>query len=807
MQFSFSISPTKNFALEHKQDGINVFEAVKQYATDKRTQEKKKLIICCYSEGSRDRLQNMLTDHGMHSVHIPHWQNRKDVKGKSVGLSVVPLEKGFETDTHILLSEQDIFGDRIIRTARKKKKSSAFLAESANILAGEIVVHKEHGIAQFDGLQTVEVNNTKHDCFLLIYDGGDRLFVPVENSDIITRYGSENTIVRLDKLGGVSWQKRKASLKNRIKIAAEELLSVAAKRNTQKSIALPRQEGLYQEFCMHFPFNETEDQEMAINDTLDDIALQKPMDRLICGDTGFGKTEVAMRTAFVAASNGMQVAVVTPTTLLCRQHYKVFRERFAEFPINIRQLSRLVTPKEKKETMQLLGEGKIDIVIGTHTLLSDQMKFKNLGLLIVDEEQHFGVGQKEKLKHLKNNIHVLTLSATPIPRTLQLAMAGIRELSLITTPPVDRLVVRTFVMPFDHVVIREALIREHLRGGKSFYVVPRIKDIGEIKNLLAEIAPELKVMSAHGQMTPSDLDKIMNDFYDGKFDVLISTSIVESGLDIPNANTLILHRADMFGLSQLYQLRGRVGRAKVRGYAYLTLPHNKIPTKLALKRLEVMQNLDSLGASFTVASADMDIRGAGNLLGDEQSGHIKEVGVELYQQMLEEAISNAKNVDSGEEEKSISPQINLGITVLIPATYVEDLNLRMGLYRRAGMLGSLEEVEQFAIELIDRFGKIPEEVEHFINIIKIKVICQGLGIEKIDAGPKGLLFQISDGGCKISEKIIELVTQNPSNMKLRPDGKLFIQTELKTDMQKIKAVEMWLDRLKTNTQPQQINLL
>jgi len=790
----FSISSTKDFAPERAMKGVNIFEKVKEFAVNKRL-EKKKLIIACYSEGSRDRLQNMLSDHNMHSVYVNHWNNRSNVSGKSVGLAVVPLEKGFETDKFVLLSEQDIFGDRIIRTKKKKKSSSAFLAESANILAGEIIVHKEHGIAKFEGLTALEVNNSKHDCFLLIYDGGDKLFVPVENSDIITRYGSEDSEIRLDKLGGVSWQKRKAKLKNRIKVAAEELLKIAAERELNKSHVLTKQEGIYEEFRARFPFTETEDQENAINETLEDIAKGKPMDRLICGDTGFGKTEVALRAAFVAAINGVQVSIVTPTTLLCRQHYKLFMERFDGLPINIRQLSRLVTAKEAKQTRELMEQGKIDIVIGTHSLLSKSIKFKNLGLLIVDEEQHFGVGQKEQLKQLKSDVHVLTLSATPIPRTLQLAMSGIRELSLISTPPVDRLAVRTFVMPFDPVVVREALMREHLRGGQSFYIVPRIKDIAGIKSILSELTPELKVQSAHGQMSANDLDEIMNNFYEGKFDVLLATTIVESGLDIPNANTLILHKSDMFGLSQLYQLRGRVGRSKTRGYAYLTLPHRKTPTKLALKRLEVMERLDTLGVGFSVASSDMDIRGAGNLLGDEQSGHIKEVGVELYQQMLEEAVTNAKHAKQGEIEEindeEFSPQINLGMSILIPDYFVENINLRMGLYRRAGQLSNVEEVESFAIELVDRFGKLPNEVGHFLEIIKIKILCKEIGIEKVDAGPKGLLFSFHTDTFNRQENLVEILSTHQNMTKIRPDGKFFISCDMN---EKIKTTKKWLNK-------------
>ncbi|RWE20992.1 MAG: DEAD/DEAH box helicase, partial [Mesorhizobium sp.] len=442
---------------------------------------------------------------------------------------------------------------------------------------------------------------------------------------------------------------------------------------------------------------------------------------------------------FIAAMEGFQVAVVVPTTLLSRQHFKTFSQRFSGLPIRIAQASRLVGSKELTETKKGIAEGTIDIVVGTHALLGSSISFKNLGLLIIDEEQHFGVKHKERLKELKNDVHVLTLSATPIPRTLQLALTGVRELSLIATPPVDRMAVRTFISPFDPLVIRETLLRERYRGGHSFYVVPRISDLAEIHDFLKESVPELKVAVAHGQMPPGELDDIMNAFYDGQYDVLLSTTIVESGLDIPTANTLIIHRADMFGLAQLYQLRGRVGRSKVRAYALFTLPANRKLTDTAERRLKVLQSLDTLGAGFQLASHDLDIRGAGNLLGEEQSGHIKEVGFELYQQMLEEAVAEVK--DTGEaQDGGWSPLIAVGTAVMIPESYVPDLQLRMALYRRLGDLETTEEIDGFGAELIDRFGPLPEEVTHLLKIVFIKALCRKANVEKLDAGPKGVVI-------------------------------------------------------------------
>ena len=468
----------------------------------------------------------------------------------------------------------------------------------------------------------------------------------------------------------------------------------------------------------------------------------KPMDRLVCGDVGFGKTEVALRAAYVAAASGTQVAVVAPTTLLARQHFKSFSDRFRGLPFRVRQLSRFVSAKDAAETRAGLADGSIEIVVGTHAVLAKQVKFANLGLLVIDEEQHFGVAHKERLKELRSDIHVLTLTATPIPRTLQLALSGVRELSLIATPPVDRLAIRTYVSEFDPVTIREAILREHYRGGQCFYVVPRIADLPDVEAFLREQVPEVKVVVAHGQMAAGDLDERMNAFYDGRFDVLLSTTIIESGLDIPAANTLIVERADMFGLAQLYQIRGRVGRSRVRAYAFLTTEPRKKLTPQAEKRLRVLGALDSLGAGFTLASQDLDIRGAGNLLGEEQSGQVREVGFELYQEMLQEAIARLQSGDlTLADDGEWSPQINLGVPVLIPEAYVPDLDVRLGLYRRLSSLEKKVEMEGFAAELIDRFGPLPPEVDTLMLVVRIKALCKRAGIAKLDGGPKGATVQ------------------------------------------------------------------
>ncbi|MDY6963656.1 MAG: TRCF domain-containing protein, partial [Pseudomonadota bacterium] len=591
--------------------------------------------------------------------------------------------------------------------------------------------------------------------------------------------GSDAAEATLDKLGGGAWQARKAKLKKRLLDMADGLIRIAASRMTRRAPVLAAPDGLYDEFAARFPYDETEDQATAIEAVRDDLSAGRPMDRLVCGDVGFGKTEVALRAAFVAAMNGGQVAVVVPTTLLARQHFKTFRDRFRGLPIRVAQASRLVPGKELNQVKKDLTDGKVDIVVGTHALLGSGVNFANLSLLIIDEEQHFGVKHKERLKELKSDVHVLTLSATPIPRTLQLAMTGVRELSLITTPPVDRMAVRTFISPFDSLVIRETLMREHYRGGQSFYVCPRLADLADIQAFLQSDVPELKVAVAHGQMAASELEDIMNAFYDGTYDVLLSTTIVESGLDVPTANTLIVHRADMFGLAQLYQLRGRVGRSKVRAFALFTLPVNRTLTTMAERRLKVLQSLDTLGAGFQLASHDLDIRGAGNLLGEEQSGHIKEVGFELYQQMLEEAVAEVRG-DDEIVDTGWSPQISVGITVMIPETYVPDLHLRMGLYRRLGELKELAEIDGIGAEMIDRFGPLPVEVQNLMKVVYVKSLCRTANVEKLDAGPKGLVITFRDKQFPNPAGLVGYIAKQGTMAKIRPDQSVFLTRDLPT---------------------------
>ncbi len=779
----------RSFAPERADGTSNVFDAAVKHIGALQASGKR-VIVAAWSDGSRERLGHVLADHGLRkATPVARLANILAMPRNEAALAVWGLETGFEAGDLAVVAEQDILGDRLVRQTRKSKRAQDFIAEVGSLSAGDIVVHVDHGIGRFVGLKTIEVAGAPHDCLEIHYAGDTKLFLPVENIELLSRYGSEDTEVALDRLGGVAWQARKARLKRRIREMAGALIRIAAARALKEAPRVTPPEGLYDEFAARFPYEETEDQQNAIDAVLDDLGTGRPMDRLICGDVGFGKTEVALRAAFAVALSGRQVAVVVPTTLLARQHHKTFSERFTGLPVKVAQASRFVSAQELKATKAGLADGTIDIVVGTHALLGKAIRFKDLGLVIVDEEQHFGVAHKERLKELRAEVHVLTLSATPIPRTLQLALTGVRELSIIATPPVDRLAVRTFVTPFDPLIVREALLRERYRGGQSFYVCPRIEDIAEVKSFLNREVPEAKTAVAHGQMAAGQLEDVMTAFYDGRYDILLSTTIVESGLDIANANTLIVHRADMFGLGQLYQLRGRVGRSKTRAYALFTLPATRTITATAEKRLKVLQSLDTLGAGFQLASHDLDIRGAGNLLGDEQSGHIREVGYELYQQMLEEAVAQLKAgiADEDAAEGQWSPSITIGTPVMIPESFVPDLHLRLHLYKRLSTLESDEEIDAFGAELIDRFGSLPEEVEQLLKIVAIKSMCRRANVAKVDAGPKGVVIAFRDNSFANPEGLVRYVSDQGSLARVRPDMSIVFIDDFDTPADRMKG--------------------
>ena len=777
----------RNFAPERQAEKTDLFAALATHVRE--LQKTRRVVIASFSEGARERLTGLLSDEGLTGVPIDDIRALPDTKG-ALGLAVWPLEEGFVTDGQAtgplaVISEQDVLGDRLIRGAKKRRRAENFLKDTTSLSPGDLVVHVEHGIGRYRGLETITALGVPHDCVALEYAGGDRLYLPVENIELLTRYGHEEGL--LDKLGGGAWQARKARLKERIRQIADRLMRVAAERLLRNAPVLEPEHHEWEAFAARFPYTETDDQAAAIADVAEDLSAGRPMDRLVVGDVGFGKTEVAMRAAFIAASQGMQVAVVAPTTLLARQHYRSFAERFRGTAINVRPLSRFVSAKDAALTRTGLADGTVDIVVGTHAVLAKQVKFKNLGLLIIDEEQHFGVAHKERLKELRSDIHVLTLTATPIPRTLQLSLTGVRDLSVIGTPPVDRLAIRTYVSEFDSVTIREALLREKYRGGQSFFVVPRLSDLPEVEDWMREHVPEVSTIVAHGQLAAGDLDQRMNAFYDGSHDVLLATSIVESGLDIPTANTMIVWRADMFGLAQLYQIRGRVGRSKTRAYCYLTTKPRVPLTPQAIRRLKFLGSIDSLGAGFNLASQDLDLRGAGNLLGEEQSGHIKEVGFELYQQMLEETIAKLKSGElEGTPDDEWAPQLNLGVPVTIPESYIPDLDVRLDLYRRLAQLTTKVELEGFAAELIDRFGPLPREVNTLLLVIRIKAMAKRANISSLVAGPKGATIQFHQDKFPNPAGLVEFLNEQKGAARIS-DNKLVVSRAWPTEADRIKG--------------------
>jgi transcription-repair coupling factor (superfamily II helicase) len=775
----------RSFAPERQVESVSLFNALADHV--KILRQDVQVVIASWSEGARERLRGLIEDQGLRGAEVI--RDARDIpEGKGgLFLAVWALDQGFVAPGLAVISEQDVLGDRLISKPRRKRKAENFVSEVNTLTPGDLVVHVEHGVGRYKGLETIVALGAPHACLLLEYAENARLYLPVENIELLSRYGHEEGL--LDRLGGGAWQAKKAKLKERIREIADRLMRVAAERALRHAPVLDTPHGVWEAFAARFPYQETDDQLTAISDVIADLEKGSPMDRLVVGDVGFGKTEVAMRAAFVAAMAGMQVAVVCPTTLLARQHYRSFAERFRGFPVNIRPLSRFVPAREANLTREGIADGSVDICVGTHALLAKSIRFKNLGLLVIDEEQHFGVTHKERLKEMRSEVHVLTLTATPIPRTLQLSLTGVRDLSIIATPPVDRLAIRTYVSEFDTVTIREALLRERFRGGQSFYVTPRIADLPEIEEFLRTHVPEVSYVVAHGQLAAGDLDERMNAFYDGKYDVLLATSIVESGLDIPTANTMIVHRADMFGLGQLYQIRGRVGRAKTRAYCYLTTKPRAPLTPQATKRLRLLGSLDSLGAGFNLASHDLDLRGAGNLLGEEQSGHIREVGYELYQAMLEDTIARIR---SGElaglttTDDQWSPQINLGVPVLIPEDYVTDLDLRLGLYRRLSALSAKVELEGFAAELIDRFGPVPREVNTLLLIVRIKAMCKRAGIARLDGGPKGATVQFHGDKFANPAGLVDFIKAEGAGARIS-GNKIVLPRDWKTEAERIKG--------------------
>lgn len=753
-------------------------------------------LVCALAEDQEVRyLQATYASSGERT--LPLCKSWLDVQNTNAPVVVWQqrLLHGFKLQNHHIVTTSELFGER---TAPSKKRKAVvnpedIIAQATALNVGDLIVHRQHGIGRYLGLETIEVFTVTHDCLALEYSGKDKLFLPVENIELLSRYGSDQGSALLDKLGGTSWQSRQLGVKKQLRDIAKYLMDIAAKRMLKKAPIMNVEEGLFQDFCRRFTFVETDDQERAIMDVITDLAKGTPMDRLICGDVGFGKTEVALRAAFLAVQNGYQVGIVAPTTILARQHYHTFKKRFEGLGYAIEHISRLVSPTQVTKTKKSLEAGDVSILIGTHALLSDSVKFKNLGLLIVDEEQAFGVKQKEKIKQISDNIHVLTLSATPIPRTLQMSLLGIKEMSLIATPPVDRRAIQTTLSEEDPIVMHQAIKHEIDRGGQVFYVCPRISDLDTAYTSLRKAFPDLRIVIAHGQLKPTEIEERLMSFIEGKAHILLSTQIIESGIDIPNANTMIIYNAQLFGLAQLYQLRGRIGRSTRQAYAYLITPQGRMLNATAVKRLQVMSTLDALGAGFTLASHDLDIRGAGNLLGEEQSGHIKDVGVELYQDMLKQAVNTLKKkglTNTTEEEDLWSPILSLGLSVGLPETYIKDIATRMDVYRRLGSLTTNDQVNDMKAELLDRFGRLPQEAENLVATIKIKILCRTANIQKAESGQNGVLFTFRNKQCSYVDNLLKFVQKNP-DFKLRPDSKLFYQwtiDDVATRVKKVKAI-------------------
>ena len=688
------------------------------------------------------------------------------------------------------------FNEFVFNQNKRKIKADTFLTDLSSFDLNDLIVHVDHGIGRFKGLKNISVLESQHDCVEISYFNEDKLYIPVENIELLSKYSGNNEYVELDRLGTSHWQFRKANAKKKINEIADELIKTAAERSLKKAPKFKALEPYYTNFVNEFSYDETEDQINVTSEILNDLNTGMPMDRLVCGDVGYGKTEVALRGAFNVALGGYQVAIIVPTTLLCRQHYENFVNRFQNSPLKISQLSRLVSKVEANHTIEKINNGEIDVVVGTHALLSDKVKFKKLGLLIIDEEQHFGVSQKEKIKNIKSDIHILSLTATPIPRTLQMSLVGLRDLSIISTAPVNRQTIKTEVISFNANKISEAIIAEKNRGGQIYYVCPRVSELDEVEDFLKINLPDVTYRIAHGQMTPKLLENVMVDFYNDEFKILLCTTIVESGLDLSKTNTMIVHNSDKFGLSQLYQLRGRIGRANIEAYCYYTISDFNSITETANQRLNLLKKLDSRGSSFNLASHDLEVRGSGNIIGDQQSGHIREIGLELYHRLLKEKIIELRS-DFHTLDAEWSPQINLGLNVLIPEQFIPNLNTRLYFYRKLAYLSNIGELKEIKNEMLERFGSIPDEVFHLFKITELRVLCKDLSIEKFDLGARGLTIKFRNNKFEKSDELVALISRKKYDLKLRSDQTLVYNFNKTGEKQRISKAFHFMKELTT----------
>lgn len=734
------------------------------------------LLFSVDTEGRRETLLDLLSALKLKPKQI---QSLEQIENEKFSLLVSSLEQGFIIEQSLpvaIIGEANLLGERIQQRSRDKRKTinpDTLVRNLAELKIGQPVVHLDHGVGRYGGLVTLDTGGIKAEYLLLNYANESKLYVPVTSLHLISRYvGGSDESAPLHKLGNEAWAKSRQKAAEKIRDVAAELLDVYAQREAKKGFAFKYDREEFQQFAATFPFEETYDQEMAINAVISDMCQPKAMDRLVCGDVGFGKTEVAMRAAFLAVMNHKQVAVLVPTTLLAQQHYENFKDRFANLPVNVEVLSRFKTAKEQKQILENLAEGKVDILIGTHKLIQSDVKFNDLGLLIIDEEHRFGVGQKEKIKQLRANIDILTLTATPIPRTLNMAMNGIRDLSIISTPPARRLSIKTFVRQNDDLVVREAILREILRGGQVYYLHNDVASIENTAEKLTALVPEARVIVGHGQMRERELERVMSDFYHQRYNVLVCSTIIETGIDVPTANTIIIERADHFGLAQLHQLRGRVGRSHHQAYAYLLTPPPKMMTKDAERRLDALENLDNLGAGFILATHDLEIRGAGELLGNEQSGQIESIGFSLYMELLDSAVKALKEgrEPSLEELTQQQADIELRVPALLPDDYLGDVNMRLSFYKRIAAAESKAELDELKVELIDRFGLLPDATKNLLQITELRLLVEPLNVVRIDAGTQGGFIEFSAKAQVNPDKFIQLIQKEP--IVYRFDGPL-----------------------------------
>lgn len=725
------------------------------------------LLFSVETEGRRETLLDLLSPLKLKPKQI---QSLEQIENEKFSLLVSSLEQGFIIEKSLpvaIIGEANLLGERIQQRSRDKRKTinpDTLVRNLAELKIGQPVVHLDHGVGRYGGLVTLDTGGIKAEYLLLNYANESKLYVPVTSLHLISRYvGGSDESAPLHKLGNEAWAKSRQKAAEKIRDVAAELLDVYAQREAKKGFAFKYDREEFQQFAATFPFEETYDQEMAINAVISDMCQPKAMDRLVCGDVGFGKTEVAMRAAFLAVMNHKQVAVLVPTTLLAQQHYENFKDRFANLPVNVEVLSRFKTAKEQKQILENLAEGKVDILIGTHKLIQSDVKFNDLGLLIIDEEHRFGVGQKEKIKQLRANIDILTLTATPIPRTLNMAMNGIRDLSIISTPPARRLSIKTFVRQNDDLVVREAILREILRGGQVYYLHNDVASIENTAEKLTTLVPEARVIVGHGQMRERELERVMSDFYHQRYNVLVCSTIIETGIDVPTANTIIIERADHFGLAQLHQLRGRVGRSHHQAYAYLLTPPPKMMTKDAERRLDALENLDNLGAGFILATHDLEIRGAGELLGNEQSGQIESIGFSLYMELLDAAVKALKEgrEPSLEELTQQQADIELRVPALLPDDYLGDVNMRLSFYKRIAAAESKAELDELKVELIDRFGLLPDATKNLLQITELRLLVEPLNVVRIDAGTQGGFIEFSAKAQVNPDKFIQLIQKEP----------------------------------------------